>query len=465
MMGFLRRFAVLIDRWHWLLLALAAPFMLFPVPERTPVLLIVPLVWAIGWIARPLAPLPSTPLNTVMLVLMIMVLVSIIVTPDLVFSLPKIAGMVLSFGAFFAVARESRRPAGFWSSMFVLLAMGLGIIAIALIGTTWGAKFSLLASITSRLAPRLVGLSGAEEGFNPNQVAGALLWVMPLFLCLPVGLATMQRRSSNTRSIPSLVRVLIILIMFISTLAISGVLLLTQSRGGYIAIVLGLTGIIFLALPQRGRWVMAIVLVIAIVTASIFIWQQRDTIGQQLGLRLDTAAAATIGTDTSVDGLNTLDGRLEIWSRAIYGIEDFPFTGMGMNSFRHVVNLLYPLFLISPGTDIAHAHNEFLQAALDLGIPGMIAFGALYLVALWMLRRIWVASASDGLTRALVLGLGGGLLAHFIFGMADAVALGAKPGVLFWMLLGLICGLFAQCCSQTRVHSEASIPHVEITPT
>ena len=72
----------------------------------------------------------------------------------------------------------------------------------------------------------------------------------------------------------------------------------------------------------------------------------------------------------------------------------------------------------------------------------MIAFGALYLVAAWMLRRIWLAAASDGLTRALTLGLGGGLFAHFIFGLTDAVALGALPGVLFWMLLGLITGLF-----------------------
>ena len=50
-----------------------------------------------------------------------------------------------------------------------------------------------------------------------------------------------------------------------------------------------------------------------------------------------------------------------------------------------------------------------------------------------------------------MMGLVGGLPAHVIYGMTGAVALGAKPGVLFWMLLGLICGLHAQirsdCCS------------------
>jgi putative inorganic carbon (HCO3(-)) transporter len=156
--------------------------------------------------------------------------------------------------------------------------------------------------------------------------------------------------------------------------------------------------------------------------------------------------------------INSLEGRVEIWSRALYAIQDVPFTGMGMNVFRNIVHKQYPLFLISPSTDIAHAHNEFLQAALDLGIPGLIAFMALYLGACTMLWQSWNAANSQistqdspnwlavfhspHSTRMLILGMGGGLLAHMIYGLTDAVALGAKPGLLFWMLLGLITGLF-----------------------
>ena len=43
------------------------------------------------------------------------------------------------------------------------------------------------------------------------------------------------------------------------------------------------------------------------------------------------------------------------------------------------------------------------------------------------------------------LALLGGLLAHFLFGMIDAVSLGAKPGFLFWWLLGMVFGLYDQC--------------------
>jgi hypothetical protein len=37
--------------------------------------------------------------------------------------------------------------------------------------------------------------------------------------------------------------------------------------------------------------------------------------------------------------------------------------------------------------------------------------------------------------RALASGIGAALLASFVYGLADAIALGAKPGVLFWILL------------------------------
>ncbi|MGB5060470.1 MAG: hypothetical protein WBO48_17355, partial [Candidatus Promineifilaceae bacterium] len=42
--------------------------------------------------------------------------------------------------------------------------------------------------------------------------------------------------------------------------------------------------------------------------------------------------------------------------------------------------------------------------------------------------------------RALVIGLAGSLAAYFVYGLLDTVALGAKPGFIFWMLLGVVAG-------------------------
>ncbi|MDD5468994.1 MAG: O-antigen ligase family protein, partial [Anaerolineales bacterium] len=202
------------------------------------------------------------------------------------------------------------------------------------------------------------------------------------------------------------------------------------------ALALTLPALLLIALPPRWRWYsLAILALLAI------------TLGSLLASHWETVRAWETGSDLASDpalSLDTFEGRLELWSRAIYGIQDFPFTGMGMNTFRKVVSALYPLFTISPESDIAHAHNEFLQAALDLGIPGLVAFLALYIGAFWMLVNIWRNVPTFNLQRATVLGLGGGMLAHLLYGLTDAVALGAKPGVLFWMLLGLIAGLHGQ---------------------
>ena len=138
--------------------------------------------------------------------------------------------------------------------------------------------------------------------------------------------------------------------------------------------------------------------------------------------------------------MGSLASRTEIWARALYALRDFPLTGMGMNNFRRVVPVLYPFFSLPPTIDIAHAHNQFLQAGLDLGLAGLIAYLALWMIGAALTVRC-LRRADAGWTRALALGLGAALLASFIFGLTDAIALGAKPGILFWSLLALLVAL------------------------
>jgi predicted lipid-binding transport protein (Tim44 family) len=61
----------------------------------------------------------------------------------------------------------------------------------------------------------------------------------------------------------------------------------------------------------------------------------------------------------------------------------------------------------------------------------------------------------------LVIGLGGGLLAHLLYGLTDAVSLGAKPGILFWILLGLITALHKQTQEQLRAGDNQPIWEAE----
>ncbi len=477
--------------------------MLFPSPKRSLALLVVPGLWLLRLIvikrqrtssSLPVSPspsppvpqsllairhspLPSTPLNAALLLLALMVLVSEWATFDLAYSLPKISGMVLGFGVFFAVAREGERVRGWWLSLLAFLGIGLGIAVLGSLGTRWASsKISFLEPILARLPMLIKGLQGAESGFHPNEVAGALGWVLPVMLAVSVALVALSfrwneggntspqstrrrqrkgvkaQRESEKKAEDKVYRldklhgwrlVLVTILCLLATIFVGAVFVLTQSRGGYIGLALTLPLLTLIALPRRWRWYSLIALIVLAIL-----------LGFLVASRWEAVRVWVSGSDLAADpalSLNSLEGRLEVWSRAIYGIQDFPFTGMGMNAFRKVVPVLYPLFLVSPEVDIGHAHNEFLQAALDLGIPGLIAFIAIYIIAFWMLADIWRKSVGQNSIlpyRAVVLGLGGGLLAHLLYGLTDAVALGAKPGLLFWMLLGLIAGLYEQICAR-----------------
>jgi putative inorganic carbon (HCO3(-)) transporter len=371
-----------------------------------------------------------------------MVLVSLYATYDIAVSLPKIAGMVLGIGAFYVVARAGDRVTGWWWSLAAFLGAGVGIAGIGLLGTRWIRKVEALQPIIAQLPSGLVSLAGAEQGIHPNELAGALLWVIPPLMAL-AWLVVRRSRSLRARLGPGKWALLLIATLAANVLAL-GTFILAQSRSSYLGLALALPAMLVAGLRGRARWAAVAVSVISLAAAGAVATSSA---------RGGTSPGDVFNTESDLQ-LDTLNGRLEIWSRAIYGLQDFPFTGMGMNTFRHVVHILYPLFLIGPDMDIAHAHNEFLQAGLDLGIPGLIAFIALYIGAFWMLLETrHQRRNSTELNRNrhghidptyFTLSLGAGLLAHLIYGLTDAVALGAKPGFLFWMLLGLIAGLHRQ---------------------
>jgi hypothetical protein len=70
------------SKWHWLLIILAMPFLLFPSPTRILALLILPVIWLLRWKSIG-SPFPRIPLNASLLLLATMVLVSTWATYDL----------------------------------------------------------------------------------------------------------------------------------------------------------------------------------------------------------------------------------------------------------------------------------------------------------------------------------------------------------------------------------------------
>ena len=433
-----QKFRELVRRWDWLLIVIIAPAVLFPNAGQAwalLALLLVLVVQALAWGEQ----LPVTPLNPAMLLLIIMVGVSTFVTPDLANSLGKIAGLLYGITVYFCVVRHTQTKQGWRSSLVLFVFTGVGIALLGVGGTSWDTTKNFgLNPVTTRLPVRLEGLPGIETGINPNVLAGTLLWILPVIFFAGLALVhesdwffSSARRSKVRLSHFSAWAILLL----ISFILIFGVLVLTQSRGGYLALALSsLVLMVLVPMWPRRWWIIGVVAAIAI-SGLILI--------QENGWKsIQDQVIDILPTDISAFSMNSLNMRREIWSRAIWEIKDVPLTGLGMNVFPNATNLLYPTFIVSGGSKVGHAHSELLQAAVELGLPGLVGFIAVYVGALGMLFR---SINYGGAHRLLALGLFGGLLAHFIFGTIDAVILEAKPGFLFWWLLGMAFGLYAQC--------------------
>jgi len=417
-----------VTRYEWVVLGLMMPLVLFPSPERALVLLLIPVLWLVRWVATGHF-VPPTPLNGSLFGLLLMVLVSQYATFDMAHSLVKIAGMVYGLAVFYAVVQwVGNLQSRLWWGIGLMYVTVLGLVGLSLIVFGWIGSVPGLGRLLARIPEQITTL--ANRSVNPNQVAGILLWLLPLAVLLAVVVVWQMRTLANRFG--KWQTGLLVLVLIGTAIGMSGVLLLTRSRGALAGlaaalVVMGLVGIT--AVSRK----LTVILIISLLVASMV---GVALIGPE---KISDTLFAQVDVD-SENPLTSIDGRLEIWSRAIYGLQDFPFTGMGMNNFRKVVHVLYPLFLISPSTDIAHAHNHWLQAGLDLGIPGMIAYIAVWLGLAFMLWWSW-QRAQDIWLRVLALGFVGCLVAYFVYGLLDTIALGARPGFVFWGMVGLIAGL------------------------
>lgn len=333
------------------------------------------------------------------------------------YSWPRAQILLWNYCLFWAVVTHAGRA---WR-LFRLNAAGLfaaatGIALLAPFGIDWLYKFETLRLVVDRFPPLLVGVfQGAEGGFHPNQVAGTLLYALPLMVALSVtGLRRLLPRGSMPRGL---------WLLLPATALVGGVLVLTQSRAALLGLAVSL---LWMALVPW-RWGRLALLGIGVGLALLLPLMPPTW----LDLLNDAPTTAALGGTTS------LGFRQRVWTMALWGLADFPFTGMGLGTFRAIGPLLYGLD-ISSTYDIAHAHNVFLQTGLDFGLLGMVCLLAVYLLAAVQLMGSW---SSMPQARPWVVGLGGSLVGQVVFSLLDAIALGAKTNFLFWLYMALVFAL------------------------
>ncbi|HVP36884.1 MAG TPA: O-antigen ligase family protein [Terriglobales bacterium] len=93
------------------------------------------------------------------------------------------------------------------------------------------------------------------------------------------------------------------------------------------------------------------------------------------------------------------DIRSLIWSTSLNIFKDHPIFGIGFGNFP----VFYRMYLKVPSEVFGHAHNDFLNVAVNAGIVGLVAFTLIWIVFLTNLLRRYREKV-EGYPKALILG-------------------------------------------------------------
>jgi len=312
------------------------------------------------------------------------------------------------FAVFYAVVALLKTEKLIKAGIILFLGSGLIFSIICILGMIRSnVKYLDELFKISVLIPKVnFKLPGAEIGFHPNAVGAILILIIPLYFILFFSYSRRKRRNSLGKRKNNL----IFITGLIGLITITIVLILTQSRGSWIGLIL--SSFLLLIPGKRKKW--GVILIVISIAAYLLL----------LGFdKIPLGAKEARGKITS---------RMELWNLAVDTIGEHPVFGVGMNRVRQLPEV---------GYKTAHVHNHLLHTGAELGIPGLLGYLAILAGAGFMCYEVW-RKAKVGWMRTAVLGLACGQLAHLIFGMADSIPLGAKPGFIFWYSLALIAAMY-----------------------
>lgn len=126
--------------------------------------------------------------------------------------------------------------------------------------------------------------------------------------------------------------------------------------------------------------------------------------------------------------------RIYFWEGSLKIIRDYPITGLGWEGFR----LVYPRYKPAEGRQlVSHAHNNFVDVAIDSGLLGLGIF-------IWLLVTIYKVGfhifkeLGDGYFKGIAWGFLGSLTAFLIAGLSQYNFGDSEVVMLFYFLLGMV---------------------------
>ncbi len=271
------------------------------------------------------------------------------------------------------VARENLRCVILYGALFFVIVNNLNrresatLVAVVLIAVAVGESLFAFYQFTTHYArvwavlkPAGYAVRGSGTYVNPNNFAGFVEMVLPLALAYTV----MGRCSATVK----------VLLGYSALVMLAGVVV-SQSRGGVIAMGTTLAVFCVVLLFQQDYWRRGALALGALVLAAVVLMQQFGAVEKRFG-------------DVLMD---KNDGRYTYWMAAERIYHEHVWWGAGPGSFRY----LYPMWasVYAQGTP-ANAHNDYLTTLCEWGLAGfgivLVALGLLFsgVIRIWpYLRR------------------------------------------------------------------------------
>ena len=249
-----------------------------------------------------------------------------------------------------------------------------------------------LDPLTSGLFPRLTGAFS-----NPNILSVYLLFTTLLSLATAISCKGLKRY-----------------LYALSLLLNGSCLLLTYTRGAYIAFAVGAIFLILLLKPRAIRWLPFIA------PPLLFFGAQGGFIKRLLSVF------------NSNDG--SVSSRLSLLRSSLFMVRDNFLVGIGVGQERFTE--AYAEYA-EGGVFAPHSHNTLLQIALEGGVPLLIAFiYILYLLLKLAVSYFWgrVRTRCDGI----LLGYVSGATSVLVFGLFDNIFYAPHSVFLFFTVLGVL---------------------------
>jgi len=264
---------------------------------------------------------------------------------------------------------------------------------------------------------------------NVNYFAEYL--IVPLPLAISLFFATRNRTHK--------------ILLLVGILAIGGSLILTFTRGSYLAIGISLIFMFFLYLASRGKGFIKenkkiFIFILALIILITFLFAIPNPLNKPGTVISKIKGRISISQFTKGSSLKR---RKAIWGFTGMMIKDRPFMGLGIGTYKYN-SLKYQAKFFEQGQNrslyphgfATKAHNEYLQLWAELGIVGLGIF--IWLIICYFNCGIkFLKKIKDDYKQGIIIGLMGAVVAVLVDGIFGFPLHLPATIILFWMALGL----------------------------